>query len=54
MTLMALELGSMTGPADAQNKNVYVIDKGGTYQEIDNFSASAAWRCDFIGKSWPQ
>jgi hypothetical protein len=40
--------------ADAQNRKVYKIDKDKTYQVIDNFSASDAWRCDFIGKYWPE
>ena len=30
------------------------IDTGITYQTIDNFSASDAWRSDFIGKYWPE
>ena len=37
----------------AQNR-VYKIDTNKTYQTIDNFSASDAWRCDFIGKYWPK
>ena len=53
-TLMACALALMAGTADAQNRKVYVIDKDVTYQEIDNFSASDAWRCDFIGKYWPE
>lgn len=32
----------------------YKIDTGITYQTIDNFSASDAWRSDFIGKYWPE
>lgn len=32
----------------------YRIDTRTTYQTIDNFSASDAWRCDFIGKNWPE
>lgn len=54
MTLVAWAVLAMVGSADAQNRKVYVIDKNITYQEIDNFSASDAWRCDFIGKYWPQ
>ena len=42
---------AVAGPAKAQdNKTVYVIDKKVTHQVIDNFGASDAWRCDFIGK----
>lgn len=42
-----------TGGLKAQGKIDYVIDKETTYQEIDNFSASDAWRMDFVGKNWP-
>ena len=46
---------AVAGPAKAQdNKAVYVIDKKATHQVIDNFGASDAWRCDFIGKYWPE
>ena len=38
----------------AQETTVYVIDKNVKYQEIDNFSASDAWRMDFVGKNWPR
>jgi O-glycosyl hydrolase len=30
------------------------IDPQKTYQTIDGFGASDAWRCDIIGKNWPQ
>ena len=43
-----------TGTVDAQRLKEYVIDKNIKYQEIDNFSASDAWRMDFIGKNWPK
>ena len=39
---------------NAQENTMYVIDKKVKYQEIDNFSASDAWRMDFIGKNWPK
>lgn len=29
------------------------IDPGATYQTIDGFGASDAWRCQFVGKNWP-
>ena len=46
---------AVAGPAKAQdNKTVYVIDKKVKHQVIDNFGASDAWRCDFIGKYWPE
>lgn len=32
----------------------YKIDTRQSYQVMDNFSASDAWRCDFIGKYWPE
>lgn len=38
----------------AQETTVYVIDKSVKYQQIDNFSASDAWRMDFVGKNWPR
>lgn len=37
----------------AQNCRIYVVDTQTTYQQIDNFSASDAWRIHFIGKHWP-
>ena len=52
--LIPLALCAATNMADAQNRKVYKIDKNKTYQVIDNFSASDAWRCDFIGKYWPE
>jgi O-glycosyl hydrolase len=42
-----------TGGLKAQESVVYVIDKNTKYQNIDNFSASDAWRMDFVGKNWP-
>ncbi len=30
------------------------IDPGVEYQEIDGFGASDAWRCQFVGKNWPE
>ena len=38
----------------AQETTTYVIDKNIKYQEFDNFSASDAWRMDFVGKNWPR
>ena len=29
------------------------IDSEATYQTIDGFGASDAWRCQFVGKNWP-
>lgn len=38
----------------AQTKEVVVrIDPGKTFQHIDGFGASDAWRCQFVGKNWP-
>ena len=45
---------ALAGTISAQSIKVYVVDKNITYQEIDNFSASDAWRCHFVGKYWPQ
>ena len=52
--IAALTLSISLKPLAAQNKKVFIIDKQTVYQEIDNFSASDAWRCAFIGKKWPQ
>ena len=41
------------GGLKAQESIAYVIDQKIQYQEIDNFSASDAWRMDFVGKNWP-
>ena len=38
----------------AQKPQEYIINPEIKYQEIDNFSASDAWRMDFVGKHWPQ
>lgn len=38
----------------AQKKRIYAVDNQTTYQQIDNFSASDAWRIHFIGKYWPE
>ena len=53
--LFSLFLSSamMAGGAFAQEVKEYVIDKSVKYQVIDNFSASDAWRMDFVGKNWP-
>ena len=52
MTYLALV--ALAGTISAQSIKVYVVDKNITYQVIDNFSASDAWRCHFVGKYWPQ
>ena len=46
MTYLALV--ALAGTISAQSIKVYVVDKNITYQEIDNFSASDAWRCHFV------
>ena len=48
LSLLCLSVG-----LNAQETTFYVIDKDIKYQEIDNFSASDAWRMDFVGKNWP-
>ena len=52
--LISLTLCLATNMANAQTPKVYEINRNITYQVIDNFSASDAWRCDFIGKYWPK
>lgn len=52
--IAALPLSISLKPLAAQNEKIFIIDKQTVYQEIDNFSASDAWRCAFIGKNWPQ
>ena len=37
----------------AADKLTIHIDSGSTYQTIDGFGASDAWRCQFVGKNWP-
>ena len=54
MVIALLTWMTIAGTMSAQERKVYVIDKDITYQEIDNFSASDAWRCQFVGKYWPQ
>ena len=55
LAMASLMCVAIAGPAKAQDdKMVYVIDKKATHQVIDNFGASDAWRCDFIGKYWPE
>ena len=48
LSLLGLSIG-----LNAQETLIYTIDKSVKYQEIDNFSASDAWRMDFVGKNWP-
>ena len=48
--IAALPLSISLKPLAAQNEKIFIIDKQTVYQEIDNFSASDAWRCAFIGK----
>ncbi|WP_372755724.1 glycoside hydrolase [Mariniflexile sp.] len=41
--------------AKAQSKPLQVvIDKENSFQSIDGFGASDAWRCQFVGKNWPE
>ena len=54
LAISCLTWMTIVGTVGAQERKVYVIDKDITYQEIDNFSASDAWRCQFVGKNWPQ
>ena len=48
LSLLGLSIG-----LNAQETLIYTVDKSVKYQEIDNFSASDAWRMDFVGKNWP-
>ena len=48
LSLLGLSIG-----LNAHETLIYTIDKSVKYQEIDNFSASDAWRMDFVGKNWP-
>lgn len=54
LIVIAAFIGMNHQPLAAQVKKVFTIDKKTVYQEIDNFSASDAWRCAFIGKNWPK
>ncbi len=40
-------------PVRTANKLKIQINSGVTYQTIDGFGASDAWRCQFVGKNWP-
>ena len=51
---MAIASTLMAGCIWAQQPKEYIIDHSVRYQEIDNFSASDAWRMDFVGRNWPQ
>ena len=57
-TMKSLSLFSMAlllaTSLSAQKPQEYIINPEIKYQEIDNFSASDAWRMDFVGKHWPQ
>ena len=37
----------------AADKLTIQVDPGTTFQTIDGFGASDAWRCQFVGKNWP-
>ncbi len=37
----------------AQQQLQVHLDPGVSYQTIDGFGASDAWRCQFVGKNWP-
>jgi len=53
--IIAVLFSIITFPTFAQQTpERYRIDKSVEYQTIDNFSASDAWRSDFIGKYWPE
>ena len=51
--LSVLAVCALTATTTSAQTKKYVIDKNIKYQEIDNFSASDAWRMDFVGKNWP-
>ena len=53
-TWVAIASTLMAGCIWAQQPKEYIIDHSVRYQEIDNFSASDAWRMDFVGRNWPQ
>ena len=48
--LLVLSLCSGVRAAD---KLTIQVDPGTTFQTIDGFGASDAWRCQFVGKNWP-
>lgn len=37
----------------AQDSVSFIIDDQKTYQTIEGFGASDAWRCQFVGENWP-
>ena len=34
--------------------NVITLDPSRTFQTMEGFGASDAWRCQFVGKYWPE
>lgn len=49
LVLFALSFSSCT-----QSEKNLIIDLNKEYQTIHSFGASDAWRCQFIGKNWPE
>lgn len=41
-------------PLAVAAQETYIVDLNKRYQKIDNFSASDAWRTEFVGKYWPE
>lgn len=39
--------------SSSTSNTVITVDLNTTYQEMDGFGASDAWRCQFVGKNWP-
>jgi O-glycosyl hydrolase len=52
-SLSLVLLLSLCDGIQAADKLTIQVDPGTTFQTIDGFGASDAWRCQFVGKNWP-
>lgn len=54
-TFAACEKSNDPGDGDTTDWGEKIfVDPEVEYQEIDGFGASDAWRCQFVGKNWPE
>ena len=40
--------------SSSSDYNIISIDTNTTYQTMEGFGASDAWRCQFVGDNWPE
>lgn len=53
LTFCSLQMFAQNGPAHRTGPAVISIDLSKQFQRIDNFAASDAWACQFVG-NWPE